>query len=378
MAIQVNDSLLETVQELEEFPQKVCSPREEKWEKELTEALMEVSEKMLEDDQKATAWVIGTGWEEAVCGWGPVSATACLHPLKKQKKLKTGETTDCILCLDLCFIPESAVTNQKSTSETSVTDHVPLPAEMGLDSDFTSHRPLTATVSKTETCGEMSTGEPRQNKEKTLQRNSSPFSGRAIPICTNCYNAKASLMFNTPILLPPLKASPGNGHAEQMARRKEILLQQLEKLPSKGFMGNSLTGQVLQNIDLRVERKLLEAMSDLPPEQLRLPEPLSFITSCTPKTPLKDAERLHWQYSLLAQRSTAANGNSVKHAANSAPVGFLHTRTTQNKRNIRQDLKNLNDSKVRRAKSGTSHVPDTVLPALTVTRVEIPVKMKLC
>ncbi|XP_069824584.1 uncharacterized protein C16orf46 homolog [Dendropsophus ebraccatus] len=390
MAIQHDDSLSDTLQELKEHPQKVCSPCEGKWEKDLTEALVEISEKILEDDQKSTEWLIGTGWEEAACGWGPVSATACLHPQKKQKKLKPGDATDCILCLDLCFMHESkdtaaetkpsTVSNHKDKSETGVGDHVLLPAERDLESGFTGHCPSTAMVSKTEIYSdkvspvEVSIKEQRQNKEKNIQRSSSPFTGRAIPVCTNCYNTKEPLMFNAPMLLPPLKASPGNGHAEQIARRKEILLQQLEKLPSKGLMGSTLTGQFLHNIDVRVERKLLEVMSEFPQEQPRMPEPLSFVTSCIPKTPIKDADRFQWQNALLAQKSIAA-----KHGSNSAPVGFLHTRTMQNKRNIRQEVRQHNDAKVRRAKSSTGQLPrNTVLPSLTVTRVEIPVKIKLC
>lgn len=330
------------------------------------------------------------------CGWGPISATAYLHPQNKQKKPKPTEATNCILCPELCPIPESkdtaaetkssTVTNhkEKSVTETRVADHVLLQAEKDLESSFTGHCPSTAMVSKTETSSdtvssvEVSIREQRQNKEKNLQRSSPPVPGRAVPICTNCYNTKESLTFNAPMLLPPLKAIPGNGHAEQMARRKEIVLQQLEKLPSKGFMGNTLTGQVLHNIDLRVERKLLEAMSNVPQEQLRVLEPLSFVTSCIPKTPLKDADRLQWQNSLLAHKSVAMNTNSVKHGSSSAPVGFLHTRTMQNKRNIRQELRHT-DTKARRAKSGNSQVlSNTVLPSLTVTRVEIPIRLKLC
>ncbi|XP_056382160.1 uncharacterized protein C16orf46 homolog [Hyla sarda] len=381
MAIQDNDSLLESLQDC---PQTFCSPRDEKWEKDLTEALVEISEKILEDDQKSIEWLIGTGWEEAACGWGPVSATACLHPQKKQKKLKAGEAMDCILCLHLCFIHECKDTAAETKSST-VTNHkekcpaTPLPAEKDVGSGFTGHCPSTAMVSKTETYSdkqssvEASIREQRPNKEKNIQRSSSPFTGRAIPVCTNCYNTKEPL--NAPMLLPPLKASPGNSHAEQVARRKEILLQHLEKLPSKGLMGSTLSGQFLHTIDLRVERKLLEAMSDL--SQERVPEPLSFVTSSIPKTPVKDADRLQWQKALL-QKSIAVNANSVKHGSNSAHVGFLHTKTMQNKRNIRPEVRQQNDPRVRRAKSGTSQVPrNTVLPSLTVTRVEIPVKIKL-
>ncbi|KAG9475121.1 hypothetical protein GDO78_003532 [Eleutherodactylus coqui] len=374
MAVRDNDSLLET-QEPAEFPQKVCSPCEEQREKDLTEALLEISEKVQEEDHKSIQWRIGTGWEEAASGWGPLSATACLHPPKTQKRLKHGDAADCILCPDLCFISASKDTavetkpnhKDKPRTEPSGTDHVLLPAENG----FTGHCPSTV-LSQTESRNskdsslDVAIKEQRQAK-KDLQSSSSPFTGKAIPICTNCYNTKEPLMYNTPMLLPPLKASPGNGHAEQMARRREILLQQLVKIPSNGVMGNFPTGEVLHNLDVGLERKRLDAMSDL----LRGPEPLSFVTSCIPRTPIKDADCLQWPYSLLAQKSTAGN-------ANSAPVGSLHTRTMHNKRSSHQETRPLNETKVRRAKSGSSQVPDTVLPSLIVTRVDIPAKIKPC
>ncbi|KAM4018117.1 uncharacterized protein C16orf46 homolog isoform 1-T7 [Anomaloglossus baeobatrachus] len=385
MAVQ-DGSPLETLQEQEEFPEKVSSVQDEKREKELTEALVEISERSLEEDQKSIDWLIGTGWEEAACGWGPVSATGCLHPQKKQKKPKPGEATDCILCLDLCFVPESkdkaaetksgTVTDheEKSATETSVVDHVLPPAEKDLASGFTGHCPSIESCNDRVSSVEVSSREAR-HKERNVQRSSSPLTGKAFPLCINCYNTKESLTFSAPLLLPPLKASPANGHAEQMARRKEVLLQQLEKLPSKGFLGSPLVGQVLHNIDLRVERKLLEAISNFPKEQQRAPEQISFVTSCVPKTPAKDVERLQWQNSFLVQKSLSVNTSNVKHGTTSAPVGFLHTRTMQNKRNVRQEGRPLG----RRAKSGGSPVlSNPILPALTVTRVEIPVKVKMC
>ncbi|XP_073438527.1 uncharacterized protein C16orf46 homolog [Dendrobates tinctorius] len=390
MDIQDNDSLPETLQELEEVPQKGCSPREEQREKELTEALVEIGEKILEDDHKSIEWLIGTGWDEAARGWGPISATACLHLQKKQKKPKPGEATDCILCLDLCFIAESkdrpaetnpgTVTNheKKSATETNAADHSLAAAEKDLASGFIGHCPSIETGHDQVSSVEVSSREPRPNKEKNIQRSSSPIPGKAFPLCTDCYHTKELPTFNVPLLLPPLKASPGNGHAEQMARRKEVLLHQMEKLPSKGFMGSTLAGPVLHNLNLRVDRKLLEVISNLPKEQLKVPQPLSFVTSYVPKIPAKDVDRLQWQNSLLVQKSLGVNAN-VKHETSSAHVGFLHTRTMQNKRNMRQESRPLNDTKGRRAKSGGSPViSNTLLPSLTVTRVEIPVKIKMC
>lgn len=392
MAILDNDVLLENLQDLEEVPEKVRSPCEGKWEEVLTDSLLEISEKILYDDQKSTELIIGTGWEEAVCGWGPVSATACMYPVKKPKKLKQVEATDCLLCLGLYSVPDN---KDGTSSETKDTIHInhkvmpgaeqrlvsTIPAEEDLPSEFTDHCSSTAMVSTTEThCDTVnlvSPGEQRQNKDKNAQRISSPFTGKAIPICKNCYNVNELPILSTPMLLPPLKATAGIGYAEHMARRKDFLMQQLEKLPSKGSVRGNLNGHILSNTDLKAERRLLEALTELPQEQLKVPEHLSFITSCIPKTPIKELDRFQWSRSPVEQRLNAQP--SIKQNINSAPIGFLHTKTMQNKRNVRQEVRPINDARYRRAKSDTTPVVrNTILPSLTVKRVDIPLKIKLC
>ncbi|KAM5138433.1 uncharacterized protein C16orf46 homolog [Mantella aurantiaca] len=393
MAILDTDILLENLQDLEEISEKVCSPHEGKWEKDLTEALAEISEKIFDDDQKKEL-LIGTGWEEAVCGWGPVSATACIYPAKKPKKIKQVEVTDCFHCLDLYYVPDN---KDETPSETKATIHAnnkemvgaeqrlasTIPGEADLPSGITDHCPSTAMVSTTEThCDTVnlvSPGEQRQNKDKSAQRISSPLTGKAIPICTNCYNVSEYPIYSPPTLLPPLKVGTGIGHAEQMARRREFLMQQLEKLPSKGFVGGALNGQILSNTDLRAEQRLFEALTELPQEQMKVPEQLSFITSCVPKTPLKEFDRFHWSKLSLEQKLNATNAQpSIKQNITPAAIGFLHTKTIQNKRNVRQEVRPLNDAKYRRATSDTSPVHrNTRLPSLIVTRVDIPPKIKM-
>ncbi|CAI9574455.1 unnamed protein product [Staurois parvus] len=394
MAILDNDVLLENLQDLEEIPQNVCSPRG-KWEKVLTEALVEISEKLLYDDQKSVELLIGTGWEEAVGGWGPVSATACMYPVRKPKKLKQVEVTDCLLCLDLYYVPDN---KDGTSSETKDTIHVnhkempgaeqrpvsTIPVEEDLPSEFTDHCLSTAMVSTTEThCDTVnlvSPGEQRPSKDRNVQAISSPFTSKAIPICTNCYNVDELHILRSPMLLPPLKVTAGIGHAEHMARRRDFLMQQLEKLPSKGSVRGTLNGHILSNTDLRAERRLLEALSELPQEQLKVPEHLSFITSCVPKTPIKELDHFQWPRSPQEQKLNAPNAQlSIKQNINSAPIGFLHTKTIQNKRNVRQEVRPLNDTRYRRAKSNTTSVlRNTVLPSLIVTRVDIPPRIKLC
>ncbi|KAM5208754.1 uncharacterized protein C16orf46 homolog isoform 3-T6 [Hipposideros larvatus] len=61
---------------------------EEKSEKDHVCCLLNISDITLEQDEKANEFVIGTGWEEAVRGWGITSPMACIWPRKKLKKAK--------------------------------------------------------------------------------------------------------------------------------------------------------------------------------------------------------------------------------------------------------------------------------------------------
>ncbi|KAM9302056.1 uncharacterized protein C16orf46 homolog [Gastrophryne carolinensis] len=380
-----NDLPSEDVRDVEEIQEKVCSPREGSWERDLTEALMDISEKLFHDDQKSMELVMGTGWEEAVCGWGPVSATACLHPQKKQRKMKSKDATDCLLCLDMCSVPDnkdgtssesrgSMHTKHKSSAGQSLVNATPAPAEEELPSDFTGHCPSTAMVSTTEshcdTVNLISSEEQRPNEDRNAQRTSSPFTGRAIPICTNCYHKKDFPMFSSPMSLPPLKVAAGIGHTEHALRRREFLMQQLDKLPSKGFPNNHFLGHT----DPKAERRLLEALGELP-QDLKVPESLSFIAARDPKTPpVKEPPCPRWPQPLQEPKLNTGNSHyCLKANSYSAPLGFLHNRTQPNKRNIHQD------GKCRRAKSDTTPVPrNTILPSLIVTRVDIPPRIKMC
>ncbi|XP_007125272.2 uncharacterized protein C16orf46 homolog isoform X1 [Physeter macrocephalus] len=64
--------------------------------------LLNISDITLEQDEEAKEFVIGTGWEEAVRGWGRISPTACIWPRKKLKKAKVAESaSSCLLCVSL-------------------------------------------------------------------------------------------------------------------------------------------------------------------------------------------------------------------------------------------------------------------------------------
>ncbi|XP_047692175.1 uncharacterized protein C16orf46 homolog isoform X2 [Prionailurus viverrinus] len=79
-----------------------CS--DERSEKNHVCCLLHISDITLEQDEKARDFVIGTGWEEAVQGWGRTSPTACIWSRKKLKKARPEEKVlsvekdECVAC----------------------------------------------------------------------------------------------------------------------------------------------------------------------------------------------------------------------------------------------------------------------------------------
>ncbi|KAM4723034.1 uncharacterized protein C16orf46 homolog [Rhinophrynus dorsalis] len=389
---------VEKSEDADKIQEKYCCPEEGKAERQLTEELADISDRLLEDDQHSTRCLIETGWEEAVCGWGTISATAGLYLQKKSRRLKSGSDLSCIICLDICQVTYSknktleaktiTDSNGKETPESnhSHSDNVLPPAVEALTSGDTDHCP-TAMVSKTEN-RDKATHTGVVNKEQRQCKNTSerctslvvikdinPVLG--IPVCVNSCDSKETL-FSLPVVLPPLKAPAVTGPVDQMVRKnKEVLIHQLEKFPSKNIPASSLYSQVINNVELKGERRLVDTISELPREQYKVPDTQSFIMHRAPKTPIKNSELLYWQCSLLSHKASTVIPSAIPFKQNSSvtSVGLLHTRTMQSKRNMRQDIRQLNEAKLRnRAKSGNSLLLTSPrLPSLTVTRVAIPV-----
>ncbi|KAL2762098.1 uncharacterized protein WCI35_030432 [Daubentonia madagascariensis] len=102
---QKNETDLENneIQSIEET-ELTCTCPDERSEKDHVCCLLNISDITLEQDEKATEFIIGTGWEEAVQGWGRTSPTACIWPRKKLKKARVGESASsgCLVCVNLC------------------------------------------------------------------------------------------------------------------------------------------------------------------------------------------------------------------------------------------------------------------------------------
>uniref|UniRef100_A0A6I8PN11 Uncharacterized protein n=1 Tax=Ornithorhynchus anatinus TaxID=9258 RepID=A0A6I8PN11_ORNAN len=91
-------------QRAEEF-QATCTYPNEKREKNHVCTLLNISDLSLEQE-RSMDYIIGTGWDEAVQGWGKASPTACVWPRKKSRKAKAGESDgSCLLCINMVQPP---------------------------------------------------------------------------------------------------------------------------------------------------------------------------------------------------------------------------------------------------------------------------------
>ncbi|XP_063293800.1 uncharacterized protein C16orf46 homolog [Pelobates fuscus] len=396
MASPDNEEMLEKAEAPEENRFSSCSLNESKPIKDLVEELAEISDKLFDEDQKPFECLIGRGWEEAVSCWGTVSPNACLFPQKKARNCKSEGTLDCILCFEISQVTDrkKGTVETKNATQTSqdssehCSDNIP-PAEACLPALVTDHCPSTSAVSKIETyCDFVSTSEvfneQRKGKVTHSERHTSPLknnevnSGSVSSANKSYHIMKSPQAVGSPIVLPPLRSPANSAKTYYRLIKHDGGAQHLEKVPSKVHVGHAGNGQVVISMEQKEERRLAEVVNDPSPrEQVKMSNYLSSAVPCIPKTTAKDLENMYWPCPLITQKNNRTRYDIISTKQNGSPpsVGILHTRIMQNKRNIRQDLKQLNEAKLKnRPKSGAEPLlPNTFLPFLTVTRVEIPV-----
>ncbi|XP_007937312.1 uncharacterized protein C16orf46 homolog [Orycteropus afer afer] len=210
--------------------------------------LLNISDITLEQDEKASKFVIGTGWGEAVQGWGSTSPMACIWPRKKVKKARVGESTSsCLLCVNISQgSPEARPQSELGKVEARAL------AETGPGKDRSSpsqsqaspHGPNTASREISKTCfphyahGEKKSlqikefiwctdnwtaPETVKGKDPRGHERSGGSTDKGFSISDSLTSSKALSV------LPPLKASPPNGLDALGKKNKNVFLHQDEK-----------------------------------------------------------------------------------------------------------------------------------------------------
>ncbi|XP_078527588.1 uncharacterized protein C16orf46 homolog [Lissotriton helveticus] len=407
------DSDIET-EETQEIQWQDYYPNWNEREENLVYALLDVSEKHIEEDDKAVELSIPTGWEEAVQGWGRVSPYMCLRPRKNPRKPKLREDSSCVLCSEMQKVTDRVLTpdNKPARDQPSLDNRSVASCTVSLEADLrpaeefpsvcsSSHCSLLDASKETDSdrwaTVQKYQGEPQQtyflsswyqekpkSPEANLLREFDTLSLKAtIPISES--GQKEYLTLNTFAVLPPVKAAVLNHRSFSAGRKvKGVLMPPQVKVPSHALIEDHLCGYSAKKTEHKEERDALDKMPDLVSQQIRMHEAASLLAPNVPKGHLlQEAERLYWQYSFLPGKNNATvNGMSSKHHSRLSSLGLAHI--PQNKRNVRLDdvraplapqARNPSEAKRRnRSKmAAASLLSAPILPSLTVTRVEIPI-----
>uniref|UniRef100_A0A8C3YCF3 Chromosome 16 open reading frame 46 n=1 Tax=Catagonus wagneri TaxID=51154 RepID=A0A8C3YCF3_9CETA len=272
--------------------------------------LLNISDITLERDEKAKEFVIGTGWEEAIQGWGRTSPTACLWPRKKLKKAKGGESaSNCLLCVSLSQGSRQSGPLAEAGPEK---ERVSLSQTPGLP-----QRPTAASREVNKICFPTYS----QGEKKSLQikefiwcledwaapetvRGKGPRSPSG-PSLSNSLTSKALLV------LPPLKASAPNG-LDDLGKKSKNFLEPEEKVLSLEKDECMTCAYGLKTVDGTGEKRPIELAK---PHKVKEMQP--FPTPVAPTSPLAAPQpyRLHW--SVLPEKKVVCSAypNSIRYLA---------------------------------------------------------------
>ncbi|XP_012411400.1 uncharacterized protein C16orf46 homolog [Trichechus manatus latirostris] len=375
-------------------PTSTCS--DERSERNHVCCLLNISDITLEQDKKANECVIGTGWEEAVQGWGSTSPTACIWPRKKVKKVRVGESAgSCLLCVSISQgSPEARPQTEPGKLEARAL------AEAGPGKDQSSpsqsqghpHGPNTASRDISKTCfPHYSQGEKKslQLKEfvwctddwtasETVKSKDPKSHERPGGNIDKGFSISDSLASKALLVLPPLKASSPDGLDALGKKSKNVFLQQEEKgLSVEKVEGVAYTCE-LKTVDGQGERRPVELA-----KHLKVKDSPPFPPQAARPTLLANPQPccLHW--SLLPERSLLCPPTP----SNMRYLATLRLLQKQGMQNYKAKFKpkeprpSMNTQKHILTEAKQENRPQTLetkvfprplLPSLTVSRVVIP------
>ncbi|XP_061028792.1 uncharacterized protein C16orf46 homolog isoform X1 [Eubalaena glacialis] len=232
--------------------------------------LLNISDITLEQDEEAKEFVIGTGWEEAVRGWGRISPTACIWPRKKLKKAKMGESaSSCLLCVSLSQGSLEARL-QSEAGKLEVGASAPAEAEPEKDGGSFSQTPgpPPGPTSAYREVNKICFPTYSQGEKKSLQIKefiwcledwATPETVRVkdpgSPSADGSASVADSLTSKALLVLPALKASPPNGLDVTGKKSQNFFLQLEEKGPSVAKDGRVACACGVKTVDGTGEKR---------------------------------------------------------------------------------------------------------------------------
>ncbi|XP_030060368.1 uncharacterized protein C16orf46 homolog [Microcaecilia unicolor] len=379
-------------------------------------SLLRISEKNSEEDENCMESVIGTGWEGAVQGWGRASPFACLQPPKKVRKARVGETVNnCLLCLDMVQVTDKNLTLEPRTTApqskpagrspaaaavSSAQEDASAPTE-GLPAETSKNTSVLVGPRKETHINKLSTnasqGEQKQAKEHSVwfqekQKNIiSPASlayreikkGLNLDSSVSSDNEE-SLLLNTFQILPPVGSVMSSDSSDTSLRKSKGVIQPQERGLGRALMENPSSGTMIKKHEQPSERGNAERRTDLSSKEIKVQEPTPGFASGIPRAPaLRENEYFYWQCSFIPSKtgptpSSAGIAKQNEHLAmklqqaRTAPKG-QNMRLDEPKHHCSNNMRNEIKQRTKTKVEMNSLLSGPILPALTVTRVEIPV-----
>nr|XP_005292378.1 uncharacterized protein C16orf46 homolog [Chrysemys picta bellii]XP_008166858.1 uncharacterized protein C16orf46 homolog [Chrysemys picta bellii] len=371
--------------------------------------LLDISENVFEQDERSLEYVIRTGWEEAVQGWGKAAPFACLQLQKEAKKSRANETINsCLFCLDMRQNNDKSVSQETKTtrdqsksdcklSTCAIDDTVSEKKEVPVHSSESSNC-STADGTKKESCnGKLRSIQTFQGEKKSLpvkeysirqpekMKNPEALKNKAVktpeptmpaPDSSEASNLKSLL------ILPPVKdATPKDSTDPSFKKSIAAISQANQKMLNATSAETASGSKGIKTIEQKGGKETDCIIHDTVKEK-QIHEPLSFVPRL-PKAFLQAGpEQLHWPCALWPDRKITTTSNSVSLRKNShlANMQFLHTKGIQYTKHdeIRGPFINsIKNRSLSEAKQGNESKTQAVqllpglFPSLTVSHVAI-------
>ncbi|XP_038168703.1 uncharacterized protein C16orf46 homolog isoform X3 [Arvicola amphibius] len=381
----------EKVQGAEETVRTLSCP-DERSERSHVCCLLGVSDLTLEEDERANEFVIGTGWEEAVRGWGRASPTACIWSRKKVKKGRVGEGTgggsDCLFCMSLsqgsleaCSLSEVGKLEAGAVAEVSPEKNWSSPSQ----DPSTDSREPNKLCFPTYLHGEKKSLQIKEfiwcMEEWAIPETVSSKTCRTPCGSTDrSLSASDSLASKDLVVLPPLKSCPPNS-LDVLSKKDRSIFWQPEEKAQRGEKDECVAcSDRLKTVDGKGEKRHLELASRLKvTDQLPFPPPMV-------RTHLLAAEsqRCCLRWSLLPQKSSTypSNPDNIRYLATLQVLqkqgmpsyrSRLKAKESKPSRNTSRHTLGEAKQESRSRALAPQMFPKPLLPSLTVSRVVIPV-----
>uniref|UniRef100_A0A452HHP3 Uncharacterized protein n=1 Tax=Gopherus agassizii TaxID=38772 RepID=A0A452HHP3_9SAUR len=361
-----------------------CIYPNERRERNRVYTLLDISENVFEQDERSLEYVIRTGWEEAVQGWGKAAPFACLQLQKQAKKSRANETINsCLFCLDM------RQNNDKSASQETKITRDQSKSDCKL-STFPVHSSESSNCSTTD-------GTKRESEKKSLpvkeysiwqpekMKNPEALKNKAVktpeptmpaPDSSESSNLKSWLV------LPPVKDATPKDSADLSFKKSIAAISQANQKTLNATSDETASGSKgTKTIEQKVGKETDRIIHDTVKEK-QIHEPSSFI-SRLPKAFLQGGpEQLRWPCALWPNRKITTTSNFVSLRKNShlANMQFLHTKGIQCTKHdeIRGSFTNsIKNRSLSEAKQGNESKTQAVqllpglFPSLTVSHVAI-------